>query len=103
MLKRLFGVCRRVLVWLWVILLILVGAKLAHQNQQLLEVSVLAWQLPEVSVGVVITLSFLAGVAFSLLALLPGFYFLKLKLRRANSKRHMDNGGTETVSERPLL
>ncbi len=102
MLKRLLGIFRRALVWLWVVFLILVGAKLAHQNQQLLEVSVLAWRLPEVSVGVVITLSFLAGVAFCLLALLPGFYFLKLQLRRAKSNQHLDNG-TESLSGRPLL
>lgn len=102
MLKKLLGVVRRALVWLWVIFMILVGAKLAHQNQQLLEISVLAWKLPEVSVGVVITLSFLAGVAFSLLALLPGFYFLRLKLRRAHSRQNLDTGGPEKLSDRPL-
>lgn len=87
MIKNIFGWLKGLLAMIWLLLLLLLGARLAQQNQDLVDISLLYWQLPEMTTGTVISLAFLLGVIGGLLAVLPGLMLIKLKLRRLQSRQ----------------
>lgn len=86
MIKTVFGWLKWLLIALWLIVLILVGAKLAQQNAELIQVELLTWTLPAASTGFVLCVTLLLGVALGLIAIIPTLVLLKIKLRRANAR-----------------
>lgn len=86
MLKSAFKWVIRLVAGLWLLALLLVGARLAEQNQQPVQVDLLLWQSPEVSLGLVICLALLAGVVLGLLAFMPSILMVRARLRRTQNK-----------------
>lgn len=86
MLKSAFKWVIRIVAALWLLALLLVGARLAEQNQQLVQVDLLLWQSPEVSLGLVICMALLTGVVFGLLAFAPSILMARARLRRTRNK-----------------
>lgn len=87
MIKNLVGWVKGLLAMIWLVLLLLLGARLAQQNQEMVDVNLLYWQLPEMTTGTIISLVFLMGIIGGLLAVLPGLILMKLKLRRLQSRQ----------------
>ena len=86
MLNKLKRILKWGLMFAWLLAMLLVGGKLAQQNQDLVQLKLLAWTLPEATAGVVFGATLLMGVVLGLLAFAPGFYWLKAKLRRTEKK-----------------
>lgn len=81
--KRVFGWLKFLLLFVWLLFLVLIGAKLAQLNPQLIQLDLLFWTTPEASVGVVLCVTLLLGVILGVAAMLPSLLMLKTKLRRA--------------------
>lgn len=84
--KRVFGWIKFILLFLWLVFLVLIGAKLAQLNPQLIQVDLLFWTTPEASVGVVLCVTLLIGVVSGVAAMLPSLVLLRTRLRRAQGK-----------------
>lgn len=97
MLGRLSGLIKLLLLLVWLLILLAAGAEFAQQNQQLVQLKLLLWNLPEASAGVVFTLTLTLGVALGLMAFLPGFIYVKLKLRKAQRQISTLEAGAVTV------
>ncbi len=84
MLKTLSRWIKGLALLLWLVVMLLVGFKLASQNQAMVEFTLLFWQLPKLSAGVLFGLSLLVGVLLGILACMPGLFVMRRKLRVAN-------------------
>ena len=102
MIKNFFGWVKGLLVLVWLVLLLLLGARLAQQNQELVEISLLYWQLPELTTGTIISLAFLVGVIGALLAVLPGLILMKLRLRRLQSRQVIRGEEPDRVNSKQI-
>ncbi len=95
MIKTIFSWIKWLLIAAWLVIVVLVGAKLAQQNGQLLEVELLVWRLPEASAGFILAATLLVGVTAGVLALLPSLILFKLRLRRAQGRlRKLDQSSS---------
>lgn len=74
MLKRIWQKIVMILLFIWCLLLILIGARFAQNNPELISLNLLLWELPPLSSGLLLSISLLAGV------LLGGLMFLPLVL-----------------------
>ena len=102
MIKAIFGWLKWLLLALWVALLILVGAKLAQQNSELIQVDLLVWELPAASTGFVLLVTLLVGVALGLVAIMPGLLYLRFKLKRVNNRlRKAEQSSPSLLSQGP--
>lgn len=72
----------------WLVVMILIGAKLAQQNQDVVQLKLLVWQVPEATSGMVFGATLLIGVLLGLLAFVPGFLALKLRMKGLQKKLH---------------
>lgn len=81
--KRIFGWLKFLLLFVWLLFLVLIGAKLAQLNPQLVQVDLLFWTTPQASVGVILCIALLLGVVLGVAAMLPSLLLLKAKLHRA--------------------
>ncbi len=70
----------------WVLAMLIIGAKFAQQNQDLVQLKLLYWQLPERTSGLVFGCTLLLGVVLGMLAFVPGYMALKLRLKRLQKK-----------------
>lgn len=84
--KRIFGLLKFILMFVWLLLILLIGAKLAQQNPQLMQVDLLVWTTPEASAGVTLSVTLLTGVLLGVLAMLPSLLILKARLRKTRGK-----------------
>lgn len=82
-LVRVYGWLKLILTLVWLVFLVLLGAKLAQQNPQLMRVDLILWNTPEVSVGVILCITLLLGVVLGIAAMLPSLLLTKAKLHRA--------------------
>lgn len=101
MIKNIVGWVKALLVMVWLVLLLLLGARLAQQNQEMVEIGLLYWQLPEMTTGTIMSLAFLIGIICGLLAVLPGLMLMKLKLRRLQA-RDTHRVDTERIGRKQL-
>lgn len=74
------------LMLVWLLAMLVFGAKFAQQNQDLVQLKLLFWELPEATSGLVFGITLLVGVALGMLAFVPGFWALKLRLKRLQKK-----------------
>lgn len=104
--KRIFGLLKFILLFIWLLFLLLIGAKLAQQNPELMQVDLLFWTTPEASVGVTLSITLLVGVVLGVLAMLPSVLILKTKLRKSKGKiakvRH-EQRALQSVAKEPAL
>lgn len=84
--KRIFGLLKFILMFVWLLFILLIGAKLAQQNPQLMQVDLLVWTTPEASAGVTLSVTLLTGVLLGVLAMLPSLLILKARLRKTRGK-----------------
>lgn len=83
---RVFGWLKFILLFVWLLFLILIGAKVAQLNPQLVQLDLLFWTTPEASLGVLLCVSLLVGVVLGVVAMAPSVIVLKAKLHRAQGK-----------------
>lgn len=92
------------LLFAWLLVMLLVGARLAQLNPELVTLQFLAWQLPEMSLGMLVCVAFLAGVSLGLLAFAPSFLRVRWSLRRARkqlAKAQADRGPQVLPAAKP--
>lgn len=82
MIRSLFRRATWLLLMLWCLCLLLVGAKFAQNNSTLLQVDLIFWTAPEVPSGLALSLALLLGVLLGVLMFAP----LAL-LQRARAQR----------------
>lgn len=102
MIKSFIGWVKGLLAIVWLVLLLLLGARLAQQNQELVDIRLLYWQLPEMTTGTVISLAFLVGVIGGLLAVLPGLILMKMRLRRLQSRQVEKGDEAERINRKQV-
>lgn len=81
-LVRVYGWLKFVLMLLWLLFLLLVGAKLAQHNPQLVQLDLIFWVAPEVSLGVLLSVILLFGVVLGVAAMLPSLILARARVRR---------------------
>lgn len=93
MLRRDKTMFRSIIKWLkrlitltWLLIVILVGAKIAQLNDGVVQVDLWYWQMPEASLGLVLCLALLVGVVLGLLAFLPALILARTQVHRLKAK-----------------
>jgi uncharacterized integral membrane protein len=84
--KRIWQKVVFILLLIWCLLLILVGARFAQNNPELISLNLLAWQLPPLSAGLLLTLSLLLGVLLGALMFLPMLLIARGRVRRLRTQ-----------------
>lgn len=95
--KSIWGLLKFILLFVWLVFLILLGAKLAQQNPQTLQVDLLFWTTPEASVGVTLCVTLLVGILLGVIAMLPSFLLLKARLHKAQGKVAKERKKQQTI------
>ena len=95
MFNKLKKLIKWIVLFAWVVAVVLIGVEFAKQNQDLVQLKLVFWQLPEYSSGVIVGFTLLIGVILGLMAFLPGFLLLKWrnasltkKLKKAQEAPH---------------
>lgn len=86
MFKKLWKWLYRCLLVIWLLVVFLVGAKLAQNNAQPVNVDLVFWQFPEVTSGVLMCVSFFLGVTLGVFAIAPVVILVKARLKRLQNK-----------------
>lgn len=71
---------------LWCLCLILVGAKFAQNNPTPLQVDLIVWVAPEVSSGLALSLTLLLGLALGALMFAPLLLLYRARIRRLKTQ-----------------
>lgn len=66
--------------------MLLIGVKLAQQNQDLVQLNLLFWQVPEASTGEVFGVTLLLGIMLGILAALPSYLAQRFRIQALNRK-----------------
>lgn len=86
MIKRIWRKLAFMLLLLWCLTLILVGARFAQNNPEMISLNLLVWQLPPLSTGLLIALSLLLGVLLGALMFLPFVLLARARVRRLRAQ-----------------
>lgn len=86
MIKRIWQKVVFILLLIWCLLLILIGARFAQNNPELISLNLLVWQLPPLSTGLLLTLSLLFGVLLGALMFLPLVLIARSRVRRLRTQ-----------------
>lgn len=86
LIQRIWKFCKVLVLVVWLVLLLLIGAKLANQNDSLVTVNLLAWVSPNVSLGLALAVAFAGGIGLGLLGFVPTLLALRLRIRRLSAK-----------------
>lgn len=86
MIKRIWQKIVFILLFVWCLLLILIGARFAQSNPELISLNLLLWQLPPLSSGLLLSLSLLAGVLLGGLMFLPLVWISRTRVRRLRAQ-----------------
>lgn len=86
MIKRIWQKMVFILLFIWCLLLVLVGARFAQNNPELISLNLLFWQLPPLSSGLLLTLSLLCGVLLGALMFLPLVLIARTRVRRLRAQ-----------------
>jgi putative membrane protein len=84
--KRIWQKVVFILLFIWCLLLVLVGARFAQHNPELISLNLLFWQLPPLSSGLLLTLSLLCGVFLGALMFLPLVLIARTRVRRLRAQ-----------------
>ena len=91
------------IVWLaWVVVMLLVGIKLVMDNQQEVQIALFSWLTPAVSLGVVVCLVLLCGVALGWLAGTGSYLSAKRGTRRLNKQLNQTRQEVANLRTLPL-
>jgi len=82
MIKRLLKRIGWVLLVVWCIGLVLLGARFAQHNPEAIELDLIFWQVPPLSAGLLFSLCLLLGVLIGSLMFLPMLILAKTRVRR---------------------
>ncbi|MBC6907463.1 DUF1049 domain-containing protein [Saccharophagus sp. K07] len=88
MLKKLLKRIGWVLLVIWCLGLVLLGARFAQNNPGLIELDLIFWQVPPLSVGLLFSICLLLGVLVGSLMFLPMFLLAKNRVRRLQAELH---------------
>lgn len=86
MIKHIWQKVVFILLLIWCLLLILIGARFAQNNPELISLNLLVWQLPPLSTGLLLTLSLLFGVLLGALMFLPLVLIARSRVRRLRTQ-----------------
>jgi|GEM_PF-5897683 len=82
------GLLKRItwlLLFIWCVCLVLVGAKFAQNNPAPLKVDLILWTAPEGSSGLVLSLALLGGVMLGIVMFAPVVLVHRARIRRLNA------------------
>ena len=82
MIRTLFHRITWLLLVLWCLCLLLIGAKFAQNNPTLLKVDLILWTAPEVSSGLALSLTLLMGVLLGVLMFAPIAWLHRARAQR---------------------
>lgn len=86
MLVRIWRKFALVLLVIWCVLLVMVGAKFAQNNPELITLDLILWQLPPLSSGLLVSITLLAGVFLGALMFFPLVVISRTRIRRLRSQ-----------------
>lgn len=86
MLKRIWQKIVVILLFVWCLLLVLVGARFAQNNPELISLDLLLWELPPLSSGLLLSLALLLGVLLGGLMFLPLVLIGRARVRRLRTQ-----------------
>lgn len=75
-----------IVLFLWCVGLILLGAKFAQNNSSLVTVDLIFWTLPALSIGLVLSFTLLVGVLLGALMFVPIVLISKARIRRLRAR-----------------
>lgn len=84
--KRIFNWIKILLVLAWLLFMLLIGALILNQNQELVELQLFTWQLPPLATGVVLCGALLCGVILGFAAAIPAWWLAKSRAARLTNK-----------------
>ena len=85
MIKKLFAWVRYILLFLWVVLMILIGGYTLSQNRESVDLQLFGWSHSD-ALGTFLTLSLSLGIVIACLVLVPVILLEKAKTRRLRKK-----------------
>lgn len=86
MIKQIWRKFTLILLFIWCLVLILVGARFAQNNADLISLDLILWQLPPLSSGLLLTISLLLGVLLGALMFLPVILVARSRVRRLRAQ-----------------
>ncbi|MCR6653784.1 MAG: LapA family protein [Cellvibrionaceae bacterium] len=86
MIKQLWRKFTLVILFVWCVVLILIGARFAQNNPDLISLDLILWQLPPLSSGLLLTISLLFGVLLGAVMFLPVLLVMRARVRRLRTE-----------------
>ena len=86
MIMRIWRKITLILLVLWCLLLVLIGARFAQNNPELITLDLILWQLPPLSSGLLVSISLLVGVVLGALMFVPLVIISRTRIRRLRSQ-----------------
>lgn len=86
MIRQLWRKFTLVILFIWCVVLILIGARFAQNNPDLISLDLLLWQLPPLSSGLLLTISLLLGVLLGAVMFLPVLLVMRARVRRLRAQ-----------------
>lgn len=86
MIKQLWRKFTLVLLFIWCVVLVLIGARFAQNNPDLISLDLILWQLPPLSSGLLLTISLLMGVLLGALMFVPVLLVAWTRVRRLRAQ-----------------
>lgn len=88
MFKRLLKFIKAIVLFVWLVLLLLIGARFTQLNSQPLSVDLIIWQTPAVSSGLMICLVFAIGLVVGVLAVAPLMMWNSRRVKKLKTTNH---------------
>lgn len=86
MIKQLWRKFTLVILFVWCVVLILIGARFAQNNPDLISLDLILWQLPPLSSGLLLTISLLLGVLLGAVMFLPVLLLMRARVRKLRTQ-----------------
>lgn len=86
MIKNLFRLIFKFIWVVWLLILILIGARFAQKNSESISLDLIFAQAPEASVGFIVCLAFACGAVFGVIVLGPLLFFKSRKVKKLTIK-----------------
>lgn len=86
MIKQLWRKVTLILLFIWCVVLVLIGARFAQSNPDLISLDLIFWQLPPLSSGLLLASSLLLGVLLGAVMLLPVIWVTRARARRLRAQ-----------------
>lgn len=86
MIKQLWRKFTLVILFVWCVVLVLIGARFAQNNPDLISLDLILWQLPPLSSGLLLTISLLLGVLLGAVMFLPVLLLMRARVRKLRTQ-----------------